>query len=990
MLIRSLRKGRINGKSRHRASHNRFGRTRPLRHEPLEDRQLLSTTPGWMFSIGGPSNDVYEESHSIAVGAAGDVYVSGRFGGTVDFDPSPEGVYELTALDDDPYSDGNDNFIAKYSSTGEFRWAHSQGGFGYEPSSHVALDAAENVYFVGYQEGEAYLDGSPMVDRQGKPVDLGAGYGTVFAKFDSGGNFQWAQQLRGDAATDDEVRGINIAVYDPDTPETPSPDVYLVGAFDGTVDFDPSNLTNTLSSVGDSGYDMFVAKYDTEGNYLWARRAGGDGSASDGATAVAVDAAGNACVVGYFSGTGDFGNTTLTSKGTRWDSFVTKLAPNNGEFLWATRMGGDSQENDQDLAMSVAVSSNGTLYVGSRFYGTADYGSTTLVSHGEADGAVSKLDDTGQFLWTKQFGAEEFDQVSRLSVDDGGNVHAAGNFSTSLDFDPGIGSALLTSKEGHQNVFVVKLDANGDFISVRRMGGNGEVSSDYARGIQVFGDDIYTTGEFLGVGDFDTGTETVIQSSSYRDIFVVKTTQDRGAIFGRVFVDSDQDGVFDDGESALEDRTVYLDQNQNGSLDAGEIATTTGPAGEYVLQHLLADTSYHLAQVLPAGWEETAAPDPVTLAAGEFRTDQDFGTYTSADVTVYSQTTPETLNDANPRKNGVTTSTIDVSNSGTILDLNVTLDITHTYDGQLTANLIAPNGTSVELFSKVGGSGDNFTGTVLDDQATTSITAGTAPFTGTFQPEGSLAAFNDLDVAGTWTLEIVDDTISDGNGGTDTAIVTLTVDPVADPPDAVDDTESTTVETAVTIDVLANDSDPDGDSLSVTGVTDPGNGTAVLNADDTITYTPDSAFVGTDSFTYTISDGNEGTDTATVTIDVSEAVSGTALYVYDIDFASKAGGKFRQAVFVIRSDSDGDGQGTSEDAAVAGGEITVEFAGVTYTGTTDSNGVFRTDFIKDLSSGDHYAEVVDLVLADHYWDPMVMDLEDDSDGDGLPDAILPP
>ena len=89
-----------------------------------------------------------------------------------------------------------------------------------------------------------------------------------------------------------------------------------------------------------------------------------------------------------------------------------------------------------------------------------------------------------------------------------------------------------------------------------------------------------------------------------------------------------------------------------------------------------------------------------------------------------------------------------------------------------------------------------------------------------------------------------------------------------DPPVADDDTGTTDEDTPVTIDVLSNDSDVDGDSLSVVGTTDPSNGSIVDHGDGTVTYTPDPNFHGIDSFTYTISDGNGGTDTATVTITV--------------------------------------------------------------------------------------------------------------------------
>jgi subtilisin-like proprotein convertase family protein len=456
-------------------------------------------------------------------------------------------------------------------------------------------------------------------------------------------------------------------------------------------------------------------------------------------------------------------------------------------------------------------------------------------------------------------------------------------------------------------------------------------------------------------------------------------------------------------------------------------------------------------------------------------------TYPSSDV-------PKELQDAkNTVHHGFTTSTVQVTAPGTVLDVNVRLDITHPWVSDLTATLIAPDGTRGLLFhSPYGAYTDgNFTDTVLDDDAFTPIdnsSGATAPFTGTFQPDGSLADFNGLDASGTWTLEIEDDgprdtgtlnswaiemvsyepepnvspiaqddsdttnedtdviisvlvndsdddgdpidissvsdpangaavdngegtitytpdqdfngqdtftyTIDDGKGGTDTATVTVTVNPIADPPGAVDDTAATDEGTAKIIDVLANDSDPDGDTLSVTDVSTPANGTAVINPDDTITYTPDAGFTGTVTFDYTISDGNGGTDTGTVEVTVSPVSSDTPLYVYDIRFVQhdrKA--DWWQAVFEIRADVDGDGV-DGDDTPGAGVAITVNFAGETFSGTTDSNGVFTTSWVRKLQSGtDYYANVVDMVLTDYVWDRL-LDQKDDSDGDGDPDGWL--
>jgi PKD repeat protein len=112
-------------------------------------------------------------------------------------------------------------------------------------------------------------------------------------------------------------------------------------------------------------------------------------------------------------------------------------------------------------------------------------------------------------------------------------------------------------------------------------------------------------------------------------------------------------------------------------------------------------------------------------------------------------------------------------------------------------------------------------------------------------------------------------TIGDGNGGTDTATVSITVNPVNDAPSANNDTASVNEDSSVTINVLANDSDIDGDSLSVTTVGTPSHGTAVKNGDNTITYTPSVNYNGSDSFTYSITDGNGGTATATVNVTVN-------------------------------------------------------------------------------------------------------------------------
>ena len=110
--------------------------------------------------------------------------------------------------------------------------------------------------------------------------------------------------------------------------------------------------------------------------------------------------------------------------------------------------------------------------------------------------------------------------------------------------------------------------------------------------------------------------------------------------------------------------------------------------------------------------------------------------------------------------------------------------------------------------------------------------------------------------------------MTDGNGGFDTATVTVTVGAVNDAPTAIDDADGTLEDNAVVVDVLANDTDTDLDPLAVDSVTQGTNGTVLNNGTD-VTYTPNADWNGVDTFTYTVTDGNSGFDTATVTITVT-------------------------------------------------------------------------------------------------------------------------
>jgi subtilisin-like proprotein convertase family protein len=111
--------------------------------------------------------------------------------------------------------------------------------------------------------------------------------------------------------------------------------------------------------------------------------------------------------------------------------------------------------------------------------------------------------------------------------------------------------------------------------------------------------------------------------------------------------------------------------------------------------------------------------------------------------------------------NGTVTQSIAVRDAFTYENLDVAVDITHSFVSHLTLTLIAPDGTRVRLFDRTGGAGDNFSGTIFDSEAATAITAGVAPFTGRFRPVQSLAPLYNRDARGTWQLEVRDNATDD-------------------------------------------------------------------------------------------------------------------------------------------------------------------------------------------------------------------------------------
>ena len=265
----------------------------------------------WAKKAGGTYNDI---ASAIAVDSAGNAYITGYFASTtLTF---IAGAITLSR------SGGNDLFVAKISSNGVWQWArkNSSGGASTDTGNSIAVDADSNVYMTGYFRSNIAF--TTATGTTTLTAQTGSYYDMLVAKISSGGIWQWVIQGSGT----DIKQGNGIAVDN-------LGNAYVTGGFNSrTLTLGNIVVTNHRDTV----FDGFVAKVSPEGQWLWADRFGGINA--DGGSSIAVDTTGNIYLTGYFNTTAYFGNLALTSSG-GYDTFAAKL-DSTGNWLWARKAGG--------------------------------------------------------------------------------------------------------------------------------------------------------------------------------------------------------------------------------------------------------------------------------------------------------------------------------------------------------------------------------------------------------------------------------------------------------------------------------------------------------------------------------------------------------------------------------------------------------------------------------------------------------------------------
>jgi hypothetical protein len=385
-----------------------------------------------------------------------------------------------------------------------FKFANQIGNSGYEQGYGVTADINGNSYVSGAFSGNVDFDPS------GSVLNLTSnGLSDVYiAKYNQEGAIVWAKSF-GSSAGDDYSYNIQVSS---------SGEVYAVGFFTGTVDFDPGAGVFNLSSSG--AEDGFIIKLDNSGNFLWAIKIGG--SQGDGVSTITIDNQNNVIVSGQFRTTADFDPSTnvqnLVSNGGT-DCFFAKY-DSNGLLIWVKQIGNSTA----DERIESSLDANNNIYTSGYFQGTIDLdpntGISNAISVGGEDIYIAKYSNNGNLIWSKLIGGSQLQRPIRTLNDNNDYFYVTGIFDGTCDFDPSSNINSLTS-DGVHDAFIAKYDTSGNYIWAVGYGGSGD---DNGYGIAVDGTgNVYGIGNYSGTVDFDPSANVFSSTSNgLHDICLTK------------------------------------------------------------------------------------------------------------------------------------------------------------------------------------------------------------------------------------------------------------------------------------------------------------------------------------------------------------------------------------------------------------------------------------------------------------------------------------
>ncbi len=399
----------------------------------------------WVKIIGG---DPFEYATGICSDEDGNVYVTGVFENTIDFDPG-EGVFELTS------SGGIDIFILKLDSQGEFVWAVGLGGSDYEEATEVEIDHLGNVVLLGYFYAQMDFDPSEseyLITPEGFSdsfiMKLGA----------ENGDFLFARSFGGsdlDLAMDMEIAA--------------NGDIFVTGFFQGTSDFDPDPLIENLKTAGQFGSSGYVLQLKPNGGFVtMIHTLGGDVNCRG----IAVDTEGNSYVTGTYSSTVDFdsdpdnGEVNTYTSNDNFNGFVMRILE-DGAFDWVRPIDCDSPL----FSYSIAVSSYGNVFSSGYFSGTADFDGDansdfelTKITSNASEAYLLEMTNEGEFVSANQYGGANFLDAHSMGIDGANNVYLSAHFETTVDINPLPDANLEVTANNFRDNYLIKLSPNSSNV----------------------------------------------------------------------------------------------------------------------------------------------------------------------------------------------------------------------------------------------------------------------------------------------------------------------------------------------------------------------------------------------------------------------------------------------------------------------------------------------------------------------------------------------
>lgn len=404
-----------------------------------------------------------------------------------------------------------------------YQWAKNLGGPSSDNGASIIVDIFGNAFTTGWFSGTADFDPGPDVYELTSVGETD----TYIAKLDNNGEFEWAFTIGGTDGGYIEARALATDAFG---------NLYVTGMMYETIDFDPS-LTEYNLSAGDYN-NIFIAKFDPVGSLLWAKNILGD-DISEG-NDIAIDAAGNVYITGFFNGTSDFNPDPidtyyLESESTGFlstDIVILKLSE-AGEFVWVKNIGGHGGFVSFNAGAAIAVNDEG-VYTTGNFYGVADFDPGADIFELDAGagpiaaaGYVNKLSIDGDFIWAKPYYCDLTIFPTDLELDTYGNIISVGYFDGTTDFDPDVIGESLISYSGFYSSYIAKLKPDGNFDWAKAFkGGDYNDCTLYGVTSDQLGN-VYTTGYFTDPTDFDPNADVVnLFPIGFTDAFITKLSND--------------------------------------------------------------------------------------------------------------------------------------------------------------------------------------------------------------------------------------------------------------------------------------------------------------------------------------------------------------------------------------------------------------------------------------------------------------------------------